>query len=279
VEKVYRANILICTGTSCVAFGSLELRDVLVEEIERMGLQDKVKVETTGCNGFCAAGPLMILYPEGIFYKQLGVEDVSYFVEEHLVKGRNVQKHLYEERERKELVPVMSEIGFFKNQVLVALRNRGLIDPEEIDEYIGRDGYTAMAKALTEMTPKEIVEEIIQSGLRGRGDAWNSTKETATVFFTFCKYLVLEDYLTLGFEVTNKSPYGEYKPYVHLERWDNRMVYFFTKIRKDEIYEVAYILRAELPGDFIVKPSRMECMYEPSIQGWSAPARFTVEKK
>lgn len=93
------------------------------------------------------------------------------------------------------------------------------------------------------------------------------------------EYLVLEDYLPSGFEVINKNPYGEYQPYVHLERWDNRMVYFFTKLKKDEIYEVAYILRAELPGDFMVKPARMECMYEPSIQGWSAPARFTVEKK
>lgn len=161
MEKVYRANILICAGTSCVAFGSLDLRDALVEEIERMGLQDEVKVETTGCNGFRAAGPLMIIYPEGIFYKQLGVEDVSYFVEEHLVKGRIVQKHLYEERDRKELVPIMSEIGFFKNQVLVALRNRGLIDPEVIDEYIGRDGYTAMAKALTVMTPEEISDALM----------------------------------------------------------------------------------------------------------------------
>jgi uncharacterized protein YfaS (alpha-2-macroglobulin family) len=93
------------------------------------------------------------------------------------------------------------------------------------------------------------------------------------------EYLILEDYLPSGFEVINKNPYGEYQPYVHLERWDNRMVYFFTKLKKDEIYEVAYILRAELPGDFMVKPARMECMYEPSIQGWSAPARFTVEKK
>ena len=93
------------------------------------------------------------------------------------------------------------------------------------------------------------------------------------------EYLVLEDYLPSGFEVINENPYGEYKPYVHLERWDNRMVYFFTRVTKGTVYEIAYILRAELPGDFIVKPARMECMYEPSIQGWSAPARFGVEKK
>jgi NADH:ubiquinone oxidoreductase subunit F (NADH-binding)/(2Fe-2S) ferredoxin/Pyruvate/2-oxoacid:ferredoxin oxidoreductase delta subunit len=171
MEKVYRANILICAGTSCVAFGSLKLRDALVAEIENRGLQDEVKVETTGCNGFCAVGPLMIVYPEGVFYKQLAVEDVPYFVEEHLVKGRIVPKHLYEEIDKKEPVPIMSDIGFFKNQILVALRNRGLIDPEVIDEYIGRDGYTATAKALTEMTSEQIVDEIYRSGLRGRGGA------------------------------------------------------------------------------------------------------------
>jgi NADH:ubiquinone oxidoreductase subunit F (NADH-binding)/(2Fe-2S) ferredoxin/Pyruvate/2-oxoacid:ferredoxin oxidoreductase delta subunit len=171
MEKVYRANILICAGTSCVAFGSLRLRDALVAEIENRGLQDEIKVETTGCNGFCAVGPLMIVYPEGVFYKQLTVEDVPYFVEEHLVKGRIVKKHLYEEIDKKEPVPIMSDIGFFKNQILVALRNRGLIDPEVIDEYIGRDGYTATAKALTEMKPEQIVDEIYRSGLRGRGGA------------------------------------------------------------------------------------------------------------
>lgn len=169
MEKAYRANILICAGTSCVAFGSLKLRDALVEEINKRGIQDEVKVETTGCNGFCAVGPLMIVYPEGVFYKQMTPDDIPFFVEEHLIKGRIVQKHLYEEIDKKEPVPLMSDIGFFKNQILVALRNRGLIDPEVIDEYIGRDGYAATAKALTEMTSEQIVEEIAKSGLRGRG--------------------------------------------------------------------------------------------------------------
>jgi len=169
MEKAYRANILICAGTSCVAFGSLKVRDALVEEINKRGLQDEVKVETTGCNGFCAVGPLMIVYPEGIFYKQMTPDDIPFFVEEHLIKGRIVQKHLYEEIDKKEPVPLMSDIGFFKNQILVALKNRGLIDPEVIDEYIGRDGYAATAKALTEMTSEQIVDEITKSGLRGRG--------------------------------------------------------------------------------------------------------------
>ena len=169
MEKVYRVHILICAGTSCVSGGSLKVKDALVEEIDRKGLEDEVLVETTGCNGFCALGPIMIIHPEGIFYKQLHVEDVPFFVEEHLIKGRVVKKHIFEEHKKKTLVPIMNEIGFFKNQILVALRNRGLIDPEVIDEYIGRDGYLATAKALQDMTSEQIVDEIYKSGLRGRG--------------------------------------------------------------------------------------------------------------
>ncbi len=169
MEKVYRTHILVCAGTSCVASGSLKVRDRLVQEIEKAGLQDEVKVATTGCNGFCAVGPLVVVHPEGIFYKRLYEEDVPWFVEESLLKGRVVKKHLFEERERNELIPVMNDIGFFKNQVLIALKNRALLDPDVIDEYIGRDGYQATARALTEMAPDQIVQEIIKSGLRGRG--------------------------------------------------------------------------------------------------------------
>jgi len=169
MDKVYRTHLLVCAGTGCVASGSLKLRDSLVEEINKRGLQDEIKVATTGCNGYCAAGPLLILHPEGIFYKQLTAKDVPHFVEEQLIKGRIVKEHLFEEKERNSHIPVMNDIDFFKNQLLVALRNRAQIDPEVIDEYIGRDGYTATAKALTEMTPDSIVQEIITSGLRGRG--------------------------------------------------------------------------------------------------------------
>ncbi len=169
MDKVYRTHILVCAGTSCVASGSLKVRDRLVKEIDRAGLQDEVKVATTGCNGFCAVGPLVVVHPEGIFYKRLYEEDVPWFVEEYLIKGRVVKKHLFEERERNELIPVMNDIGFFKNQVLIALKNRALLDPDVIDEYIGRDGYQATARALTEMSPEQIVQEIIASGLRGRG--------------------------------------------------------------------------------------------------------------
>ncbi|MBN2077867.1 MAG: NADH-quinone oxidoreductase subunit NuoF [Spirochaetes bacterium] len=175
MEKVFRTHILICAGTGCVASGSLKVRDAMVREIERHGLQDEVLVATTGCNGFCAAGPIAVVHPEGIFYKRLEVADVPFFVEELLIKGRPVAKHLFAEAERNELIPVMNDIGFFKNQVLVALKNRALIDPDVIDEYIGRDGYAAVTRALTEMSPGEIVEEIVRSGLRGRGGGGFST--------------------------------------------------------------------------------------------------------
>ena len=168
-SKVYRVHVLVCAGTSCVSGGSLKVRDALVEEIRRRGLDDEIHVATTGCNGFCALGPIMIIHPEGIFYSQFGVEDVPFFVEEHLLKGRIVQKHLFEEQDHADPIPIMNDIGFFKNQVLIALRNRGLLDPEEIDEYIGRDGYIGAAKALQDRTREEVVDEVLRSGLRGRG--------------------------------------------------------------------------------------------------------------
>jgi NADH-quinone oxidoreductase subunit F len=171
MEKKYRAHLLICAGTSCVSNGSLELRDALVEEIKKRELEDEVYVATTGCNGFCAAGPLMIAYPDEVFYQKLAVEDVPFFVEEYLLKGRVVKKHLFESPEAAEVIPKIKDIGFFSQQILVALKNRGLIDPDKIDEYIARDGYLGTAKALLEMTPEQIVEEMKASGLRGRGGA------------------------------------------------------------------------------------------------------------
>ncbi|MFC1824093.1 NADH-quinone oxidoreductase subunit NuoF [Thermodesulfobacteriota bacterium] len=171
MEKKYRVHLLICAGTSCVSNGSLDVRDALVEEIAKAGLENEAYVATTGCNGFCAAGPLMIAYPDEIFYQKLAVEDVPYFVEEYLVKGRVVKKHLFESLDAAELIPKIKDIGFFSRQILVALRNRGLIDPDNIDEYIARDGYLGTAKALLEMTPDQIVEEMKASGLRGRGGA------------------------------------------------------------------------------------------------------------
>ena len=171
MEKTYRTHLLLCAGTSCVASGALKVLDALRVEIENRGLQDEVYVTTTGCNGFCAAGPLLVAYPDGIFYQKLGVDDIPHFVEEYLVKGRVVKKHLFEPKKGAEAIPKLNDIGFFNHQVLVALRNRGLIDPDKIDEYIARDGYLGTARALTEMEPQQILEEILASGLRGRGGA------------------------------------------------------------------------------------------------------------
>jgi NADH:ubiquinone oxidoreductase subunit F (NADH-binding)/(2Fe-2S) ferredoxin len=130
-----------------------------------------VNIVLTGCNGFCAEGPIMTVYPDGTFYEKLKVEDIPVLVEEHLLKGRPVERLMYREPEKKLAVPVMRDIPFFNLQVLRALRNKGMIDPEKIEEYIARDGYQAASKALTEMTPEDIISTMKASGLRGRGGA------------------------------------------------------------------------------------------------------------
>lgn len=169
--KVFRSHVLICAGTGCVASGSLAVKKALEAEIMKRNLADEVQVVTTGCNGFCAAGPVMVVYPDGIFYQKLTPADIPFLVEEHLLKGRPVQRLMYQEPLKKEMVPKMQDITFFGLQVLRALRNRGVIDAEKIDDYIARDGYQAAGKALTEMTSEEIIKEITVSGLRGRGGA------------------------------------------------------------------------------------------------------------
>jgi (2Fe-2S) ferredoxin len=167
----YRVHCMVCAGTGCVSNRSLEVRDALENEIRKRGLQDEIQIVTTGCNGFCAVGPLMVVQPDGIFYQQVSAKDVPLLVEEHFIKGRPVQKLLYKPPEAAAPIPKMSDIPFFKHQRLIALRNRGLIDPEKIEDYIARDGYQALVKALTEMTPQQIIEVITKSGLRGRGGA------------------------------------------------------------------------------------------------------------
>jgi NADH:ubiquinone oxidoreductase subunit F (NADH-binding)/(2Fe-2S) ferredoxin/Pyruvate/2-oxoacid:ferredoxin oxidoreductase delta subunit len=169
MEKQYRAHLMVCAGTGCVANGSLDVRDALVAEVEKRGISGEVKITTTGCNGFCAAGPLLVALPDGVFYQKLTPKDCPAFVEEYLVKGRVVEKHLFKPPEKESVIPKIGDIPFFSNQLLVTLRNRGLINPDEIDEYIARDGYLGAAKALTEMSPEEVVEAVFQSGLRGRG--------------------------------------------------------------------------------------------------------------
>jgi len=169
--KVFRSHMLICGGTGCHASGSIDVRKALVAEIAKRGLADEIKVVETGCNGFCALGPIIVVYPEGIIYMTVKSDDIPELVEEHLIKGRPLARLFYKEPATEEKIPTMQEIPFFALQELRVLRNRGLIDPENIDEYIARDGYIGMAKALTEMTPEQIIKEVLDSGLRGRGGA------------------------------------------------------------------------------------------------------------
>jgi NADH-quinone oxidoreductase subunit F len=165
----YRTYLMVCAGTGCVANHSMRIKDRLEAEIRKRGLQDEVSVVTTGCNGFCAVGPLMVVQPDGIFYQLLKETDIPFLVEEHLIKGRTVKELLYTPPEEKVPIPKMSDIPFFADQTLIVLRNRGLINPECIDEYIARGGYEALAKVLTGMTPDGVIREIKASGLRGRG--------------------------------------------------------------------------------------------------------------
>jgi len=169
--KVFRSHLLICGGTGCQSSGSLAVKKALLAEIDKRSLAGEIKVVETGCNGFCALGPIMVVYPEGIIYVSIQVNDIPELVEEHLVKGRVVERLLYRTPDTNETIPTMQDIPFFALQELRVLRNRGLIDPEKLEEYIARDGYAGMAKALTEMTPEQIVQEMLDSGLRGRGGA------------------------------------------------------------------------------------------------------------
>jgi NADH:ubiquinone oxidoreductase subunit F (NADH-binding)/(2Fe-2S) ferredoxin len=170
MDKV-RANLMLCAGTGCVASGTAKVKDALREELKKRGLEEEIKLVLTGCNGYCAEGPVMAVYPDEIFYQKVTAEEVPALVEEHFLKGRPYQKLMFKEPEKKTAIPRMKDIPFFKHQVLRVLRNKGLIDPEKIEEYISRDGYQAMAKALTEMTPEDIVKVVKDSGLRGRGGA------------------------------------------------------------------------------------------------------------
>jgi NADH:ubiquinone oxidoreductase subunit F (NADH-binding)/(2Fe-2S) ferredoxin/Pyruvate/2-oxoacid:ferredoxin oxidoreductase delta subunit len=167
----FRANLMMCAGTSCVSCGTMIINAALREELKNRGLEKEIKIVLTGCNGYCAQGPVMVVQPDGIFYQSLTVEEIPKLVEEHFLKGRPYQKLMFKEPEKKIAIPTMNEIPFFKHQVLRVLRNRGLIDPEALEEYIARDGYQAAAKALSQMTSEEIVKVVKDSGLRGRGGA------------------------------------------------------------------------------------------------------------
>jgi NADH-quinone oxidoreductase subunit F len=169
--KHYRTHLLVCAGTGCVAAGSFEIKAALEKEITKRKLQNEVAVISTGCNGFCERGPIVVVQPDGVFYQKLKREDIPLFVEEHLLKGRPVRKLLYVPPAEAKPVPKMMDIGFFKHQRLIVLKNRGRIDPENIEEYIAFEGYQALEKALTSMTPEDIIKEVKDAGLRGRGGA------------------------------------------------------------------------------------------------------------
>jgi NADH-quinone oxidoreductase subunit F len=166
-----RMHIMVCGGTGCHASGSLGVKKTLLGELDSHGLSQQIRVIETGCNGFCAMGPLLVVYPEGIIYMQVTPEDISEIVKTHFIEGNPVQRLLYKDPTSGETIPTMRNIPFFALQELRVLRNRGLIDPEKVEDYIARDGYAGAAKALIEMTPEEIIQEITDSGLRGRGGA------------------------------------------------------------------------------------------------------------
>lgn len=167
---MYRSHVLVCGGTGCTSSNSAAIIEALEKEIEAKGLSDEIKVIRTGCFGLCALGPIMIVYPEGCFYSQVQVEDVPEIVEEHLLKGRMVKRLLYDETVHSgDTIKSLNETNFYKKQKRVALRNCGVIDPENIDEYIAYDGYQALAKCLMEYTPDQVIDIVKRSGLRGRG--------------------------------------------------------------------------------------------------------------
>jgi NADH-quinone oxidoreductase subunit F len=167
----YRADVLVCTCPACTKTGALEMEQALKSEVGRRNLADEVRVVETGSRGFCSMGPIVIIQPEGILYCQVGAADVPEVVEETLVKGRVVERLTYKEPETHKAVPYYDQIPFYGKQMRVVLRNCGLINPMSIEEYIAVGGYQALAKALTAMTPEEVVEEVKKSGLRGRGGA------------------------------------------------------------------------------------------------------------
>lgn len=166
---MYRSQVLVCGGTGCTSSNSEKIIEKLKEEIKAKDLENEVNVVKTGCFGLCSLGPIMIVYPEGCFYSMIKPEDIPEIVEEHLLKGRIVKRLLYQETVKDDTISSLNNTGFYKKQRRIALRNCGVINPEKIDEYIAMNGYAALGKALTEMTPSQVIDIIKESGLRGRG--------------------------------------------------------------------------------------------------------------
>ena len=166
---MYRSHVLVCGGTGCTSSNSQKIIEAMEAEIKAKGLDKEVQVIRTGCFGLCALGPIMIVYPEGCFYSEVKVEDVPEIVEEHLLKGRMVKRLLYSETVTPTEIKGLHDTAFYRKQKRVALANCGVINPEDINEYIAYDGYQALAKCLTELTPEQVVQIVKDSGLRGRG--------------------------------------------------------------------------------------------------------------
>ncbi|HEY5575581.1 MAG TPA: NADH-quinone oxidoreductase subunit NuoF [Clostridiaceae bacterium] len=167
--EFYRSQVLVCGGTGCTSSGSNDIFAALKSELVSKGLEKEVEVVKTGCFGLCELGPVVIVYPEGAFYSQVKVDDVAELVEEHLLKGRIVKRLVYHDAIEDDKIKSLNKVGFYAKQERIALRNCGVIDPENIDEYLAFDGYKALEKALTQMTPQEVIDEMKKSGLRGRG--------------------------------------------------------------------------------------------------------------
>ena len=168
---MYRSHVLVCGGTGCTSSGSLQIMETLKAEIDKNGLSEEVSVVQTGCHGLCALGPIMIIYPDATFYAMVKNEDIPEIVSEHLLKGRIVTRLLYSETVTPAGIKALADTDFYKKQHRIALRNCGVINPEVIEEYIGTGGYQALGKVLTEMTPDEVIQTLLDSGLRGRGGA------------------------------------------------------------------------------------------------------------
>ena len=166
---MYRSHVLVCGGTGCTSSGSQQIMEALKAEIAKNGLENEVAVVQTGCHGLCALGPIMIIYPDATFYSMVKVEDIPEIVSEHLLKGRVVTRLLYQETVTPAGVKALVDTDFYKKQHRIALRNCGVINPENIEEYIGTGGYEALGKVLTEMTPDDVIQCLLDSGLRGRG--------------------------------------------------------------------------------------------------------------
>ena len=166
-----RSTVFICRGTGCESSRSAKLHELLAEEVKRQGLTDKVLVKKTGCHGFCQQGPIVSIEPEGTFYAMVKEEDIPEIVESHLLNGETVERLFYVEPNTEERISKYDDIPFYSHQHRIVLRNCGEIDPEEIDDYISRGGYEGLKKAVTETTPEQVIQEILDSGLRGRGGA------------------------------------------------------------------------------------------------------------